>query len=1452
MNRGTLAKWMFAALASAFLMGCGGGDGADNPLSQPVQTVITPVEVDPVLAILLLSDLANLESNVSEVNGQDAAFLRAHLEDGDGKALDGVLITFSSTKGQLTPSDGSAVTNTDGVASVSLGSGTVEGAGLVSANARVDATNFSSNEIAFSTDGKGSAVGSAQYTLDLTLSPSTITRDAEGTATLTVTGLEAGEEALVLFTATRGVLESATQFTAGGVATTQLLAGTNAGSGTFAATVTVGNETLNADSVSFITAGDSAATLGLEIDGTTSRTAHVSQAGAAQTVVATVIDERGVFKHGAIVQFTLSGSSGELTRTQHITNESGQATTTILPGTVVGFGAINALTLVDGEEIGNDADEEITFSSAGDGPFEGEGTSNLVVSLKLVDVANPTVEVDKLTEGVTGMLVATVTDLSESPVPQENIIVQFSADIGDLFPGNGRALTDPSGLATARLSAGSVPGAGRADVTILIDNQLFGSDSLTFETDGNAGDTPIAIDFLLFSDATPEDPSTGNNIITTSQPAGVTIRITDGSSGLPLRTATISSTLDTLVSVSGSAPAEHVTAVSDANGNILVDLTAGPTVGQGKLSVLVGSTASSLLFDVGIAGLQIGICEGNVDAVTGAPLPFDCTGAATFEAGKLFISDSPISAGGTASIGLLVTDIAGIPQNNIDITFASICSSQNDPVTGLPLASVSPTAESDASGAIEATFEASGCVEDEITATETSSGETAVGSIDIFEPIIGSIKFDSVVVDPGDPSLQNIQIKESGGISSAQVVFQLLDVFGDPVPDEEVTFELTSNVGGLTLEKFTDLTDDDGKAVAFVNAGFVPTSVRVRASLAVDSDNSGDKDKTLVTLSGLLSVNTGVPDQNSMAIAATILALEGLNREGETTRLTARMSDAFNNPVPDGTAVTFRTELGSIGPSCVTTSGSCGVDLIGTEPRGPTDPNIVPKDLNDTDPQDCPNPMIIDEEVVIDAAGYGFTEYVVEDNPANFFYSASTTNGIFRVESEAQLGLVGGYGDARVVTSDPLGLGVDIVDPAAFGGGGLYGIQCTAGDPVCIVDARFRISYQRKYLDEDADSTSNHDISNPGRATAPFRPNFGPCISPSRPASDSIAGYPGGAGQLEGGRATVMAFALGEESFVDSNGNGTYDFGEPFVDLPEAFLDINEDGVFGNGDPASDDSRDNGDESAVPLRRKCYGPASPITNPSEVPDTCYQVGGDEETFIDFGIDPEIAGPGETELNNKFDAGNGIYNGTLCPKDVSDEPLACDNVTVPCVEGAHRYCTRELVNIRRSIQIGLAGSFSEVGIRDVGSGEYVSRVIATTDMFFPGELRVERVGLVVYNHGGLVPVDTDFNIGWADTDVPPTSGDIDDLIGAGSVWSEISDRHNQGMPVGSTVSFTSGTNGCEITNSPAFTVANGTRFDRQLIDIGPASNPITGGAGIEVKVIANASKSESGTTFLCTY
>jgi len=54
------------------------------------------------------------------------------------------------------------------------------------------------------------------------------------------------------------------------------------------------------------------------------------------------------------------------------------------------------------------------------------------------------------------------------------------------------------------------------------------------------------------------------------------------------------------------------------------------------------------------------------------------------------------------------------------------------------------------------------------------------------------------------------------------------------------------------------------------------------------------------------------------------------------------------------------------------------------------------------------------------------------------------------------------------------------------------------------------------------------------------------------------------------GLSTVIVMARGEEGFVDLNGNGVWDPGEPFIDMGEPFVDLNDDGIYEPGEPFFD------------------------------------------------------------------------------------------------------------------------------------------------------------------------------------------------------------------------------------------------------------------------------------------
>ena len=218
---------------------------------------------------------------------------------------------------------------------------------------------------------------------------------------------------------------------------------------------------------------------------------------------------------------------------------------------------------------------------------------------------------------------------------------------------------------------------------------------------------------------------------------------------------------------------------------------------------------------------------------------------------------------------------------------------------------------------------------DVVTATATVSGTvlTATGTITVAAASVGSIQFISAT-----PELIGLQGTGGLGISeTSRVIFRVVDSTGGPVSRSDVDFALSTTVGGISLSPVTATSDANGEAQTVVTSGTVATSVRVNADVVGAVPAIG-------TQSSVLVVSTGRPDQDSFSWSVTCPNIEALNFDGVENEVTVRLADRFQNPVPDGTAVSFTAEGGSIQSSCQTTttatqSGVCTVTWTSADPR---------------------------------------------------------------------------------------------------------------------------------------------------------------------------------------------------------------------------------------------------------------------------------------------------------------------------------------------------------------------------------------------------------------------------------------------------------------------------------------------------------------------------------------
>jgi hypothetical protein len=737
---------------------------------------------------------------------------------------------------------------------------------------------------------------------------------------------------------------------------------------------------------------------------------------------------------------------------------------------------------------------------------------------------------------VTGAEPVTITaTVMQSGSPVTNRAVTFSTGLGSFSPASGTALTNDSGVAIITLTAGSVRGASEISATLSSDETS--TIPLGFTTQGDdigvVGDIIINVSLI-------DVQGNATSTITASKPGRVIATVSGISSPLIVN----------FVATVGNIPI--ASAITDDNNQAIVDIFAGDALGAGDVTASISTGESgNVIFVVGSSTVTMG---------SGTP----------FVEGLAEISLSQISAGGTSVVSVSVIDDQGnLFTEPVDVNFSSACVTQSLATMSSPITT--------ANGLATSTYLAKGCTGDDpinVTANAGGINLSASTSINVFAADIGSIEFVSATPE-------NIGITGAGivsGSESSTVIFKVKDTDGNPYNNRIVNFALNTDVGGILLSQEQATTNAQGIVQTVVNSGTVPTTIRVIASTEA-------LDGTMVfTQSSQLVVSTGLPDQDSFSFARGTANPEAWSVDGVEVPVTVRMADAFNNPVPDGTAVNFTTEGGSVGSSCTTVSGVCSVMWTSQNPR-----------------------------------------------PAG-----------------------------KILTSS----------------------FCSVADDnnSAVFCARGPLTNNKNYL-----------------------------------------------GQEFGGRATVLATAIGEESFPDKNGNGRFDESEYVLfkglnvsdlpyDLKEAFVDHNEDSLY---------------------------------NPEE---NSTEVGGELEEFVDF------------NNNGTFDIQDSVYNGVLC---------GLNDVSNPNTEVVNQYCANpddEPDPTKKAEKISTNVRGSTVIIMS-GSSPYMT-VTATNDAVTEDIQDPDNAGETIPNPK-FDAIDTTLYIAGEST---------------GTVSIIIADLHNQPMPAGTTVTF----------------------------------------------------------------
>jgi hypothetical protein len=518
---------------------------------------------------------------------------------------------------------------------------------------------------------------------------------------------------------------------------------------------------------------------------------------------------------------------------------------------------------------GGDGDGSLSRTETPDGGDSAAITLSLSISNTTVTGADPVIVTATVMQGST---------------PVVNRAVLFVTNLGAFSPSSGSSLTNESGVATITLTAGSVRGAG--EISASLSSGENSSIPLGFTTQGDdlgvVGDINISV-VLVNSEG--QDTST----ITASKPGRVIATINGISRPVIVN----------FISTIGNIPI--ASAITDENNQAIVDIFSGENLGAGTITVSIESGESGqTIFVVGSSTVTMG---------SGVP----------FEQGVAEISLANISAGGTSVISVSIVDDQGnLFTEPVDVNFSSGCMAQLTAELSSPITT--------SNGVATSTYLAQGCVgNDTINVTANAGGInlSATASINVSAADIGSIEYISAT--PVNIGILGAGIV--GGSESSTVVFKVKDTDGNPYNSHVVNFSLNTTVGGIHLSQSVATTNEQGLVQTVVNSGSVSTTVRVTASTEA-------LDGTIVfTQSSQLVVSTGLPDQDSFSLSRGVANPEAWSVDGVEVPVTVRLADAFNNPVPDGTAVNFTTEGGSIESLCRTDNGVCSVIWTSQNPR---------------------------------------------------------------------------------------------------------------------------------------------------------------------------------------------------------------------------------------------------------------------------------------------------------------------------------------------------------------------------------------------------------------------------------------------------------------------------------------------------------------------------------------
>lgn len=533
------------------------------------------------------------------------------------------------------------------------------------------------------------------------------------------------------------------------------------------------------------------------------------------------------------------------------------------------------------------------------------------------------------------------------------------------------------------------------------------------------------------------------------------------------------------------------------------------------------------------------------------------------------------------------------------IDYTSNCAitpDSQDPSTTKSTISYSNATTNTINGITVATYKTISCSSTDTVAATTTIDDrllTATTAIEFEGQVADTLEFIDVKDSSGN-DINNIALQgsPSGIPQSARVTFQVTDN-GNPVQGIKVFFDLTNNIGGVSLSTddpdtttYPDgrplSTDADGNVTVTVTSGNLPTDVAIKATIEDSSDSANDIDNTVIdtgriitATSTALTISTGLPHQDGFSIAADSFVPNAFDYQGVPVKLTVRASDLSQQAAPNGTSINFKAENGGgqlvneeleDATSCQLSNGACSLTWRSQDfANKPDVSRSIDNFLDTTNP--ISNQNIEDVDLLLGTLSNGRTIYKMLVDYADTQVRAPTTEVSINI---------GTY------SADLTTLGVtaaDLLTDATASETSVGNAFSTAIDVTSVIDTTNIAGTigSSDFTFADAGIT-NAMLGNVNISTLPF----------SSYNSNPNDRY---------GLIQILAWTTGEETFTDNNSDGLFNgnmFAEEAKDLDEAFTDNNQ-----------NNSRDN------------------------------EPGINVEEFEDVND------------NNTYDTANGIYNGFRC-------------------------------------------------------------------------------------------------------------------------------------------------------------------------------------------------------------